>query len=268
MNRMLSCLFAAMLCGICQLGAAKDALVVTPKPASGMPTCPKNYVLIVDVCAHKSGLQDTNALVEAIMIHRGQVLAISKPRENASTASNIYGERVVPIPSSGYIYSKDGGYVACTMDYGSYKDATRNTCAGGAYGSYHDHGSFTACGGQYGSYHDNGGNTCTGGRYDSYHDNGGNTSAGGRYNSYHDNGSTTACGGEYSSWHSNSEAVCAGGRYDSWRKSYSDIACGGEYDGWQDSDDGKKVCVGGRFNGCVHSKDGRHVACGRWRTLD
>lgn len=218
--------------------------------------CASGYILLTDVCVQANLLGNMDALIDAVMEFKDPNYASQKEKLRKLQQQQAEfialkskdNPRVVPLPASGYIYSRDGKYVACTGDYSSWQSAENNVCAGGRYSSWQTHKDSVACGGKYSSWHTHRDSVC----------------AGGEYSSWHTHRDSVACGGLYSSWHTHKDSVCAGGFYSSYHSHRGKVACGGQYDGWQDSRDGSEVCVGGKFNGCVHSKDGTHVACGGW----
>ena len=218
--------------------------------------CEQGYILLADVCAQASLLGDMDGLVDTILefkdpnyaAQKEQLRKLQQQQSEITASKSKNNPRVVPLPSSGYLFSRDGKYVACTGDYSSWQKAEKNVCAGGKYSSWQTHRESVACGGQYSSWQTHRKSVCAGGQYSSWQ-------------THRDN---VACGGQYSSWQTHRDSVCAGGMYTSYQTHRGNVACGGQYDGWQDSRDGTEVCVGGKFNGCVHSKDGTHVACGGW----
>lgn len=233
-----------------------SAPVVAPTKTAEGETCTSGYILVQDVCASVGSFGDMDRLVDAILSFKDPEYAARKKKlEELEKQQRVFVQekskgnpRVVPLPLSGYIYSRDGNFVACTGEYGSWQTAKNNVCAGGRYSSWHTHKDSVACGGQYSSWHTHRDSVC----------------AGGQYSSWHTHRDEVACGGRYSSWHTHRESVCAGGMYSSYHAHRERVACGGQYDGWQDSRDGTDVCVGGKFDGCVHSRDGSKVACGGW----
>lgn len=217
--------------------------------------CKSGYFLLSDVCVQASLLGDVDSMVDAIMEFKDPSYAAQKEQlrnlqqqAEVTARSSRNNPRVVPLPPSGYIYSKDGKYVACTGDFNFYKTAEKNVCAGGRYNFYTTHRDSVACGGQYNFYSTHRGSVC----------------AGGQYNFYATHRGSVACGGKYNFYSTHREDVCAGGLCNFYTTHRGKVACGGQYDGWQDGKDASQVCVGGKFQGCVHSKDGTYVACGGW----
>ena len=219
-------------------------------------SCKVGYINVLDVCAPSDRLSDLDSLVDSILEFKDPKYAEAKRqlKQYEQHHSKLIQEkstnnsRVVPLPSSGYLYSRDGKYVACTGNYDFYKTAEKNVCTGGKYDFYKTHKDVVSCGGEYDFYKTHRDSVCAGGEYDFY-------------KTHRDQ---VACGGQYDFYKTHRGNVCAGGKYASYKQQGDNVACGGLYDGWQDNRDGSKVCVGGKFNGCVHSKDGTYVACGGW----